>query len=95
MMLALLHHLLVTDRIPLAEVLDFAAELTTSLAIIEFVAPQDAMFRRLTRGRDHLHAALNEKVFETACATHFEIVKSLALPGAQRTMYCLKKKGRA
>jgi hypothetical protein len=93
LMLALLHHLLVTERIPLAEILALAAELTTSLLVIEFVAPQDAMFRRLTRGRDHLHTALDERAFTEACAAHFEIVKSLTLPGTQRTLYCLKKKG--
>jgi SAM-dependent methyltransferase len=93
LMLALLHHLLVTERIPLREILVLAAELTTALLIIEFVAPQDAMFRRLTRGRDELHATLNERAFEEACAAHFEIVRSLALPGTQRTLYCLKKKG--
>lgn len=93
LMLALLHHLLVTERIPLGEILALAAELTTSLLVIEFVAPQDAMFRRLTRGRGHLHAGLNETAFAEACAAHFEIVKSLALPGARRTLYCLKKKG--
>jgi SAM-dependent methyltransferase len=93
LMLALLHHLLVTERIPLGAILELAVELTTNLLVIEFVAPQDAMFQRLTRGRGHLHAALDEKAFEQACAAHFEIVRSLALPGTQRTMYCLKKRG--
>jgi 2-polyprenyl-3-methyl-5-hydroxy-6-metoxy-1,4-benzoquinol methylase len=93
LMLAFVHHLLVAERIPLEEVLGLAAQLTTSLLVIEFVAPQDAMFRRLTRGREELHAALDEKCFERACLVHFEIVKSLALPGTKRTMYCLKKKG--
>ncbi len=93
LMLALLHHLLVTERIPLAEILGLAAELTTGLLVLEFVAPQDAMFGRLTRGRAHLHADLDERTFAEACAAHFEIVRSLALPGTRRTLYCLKKKG--
>jgi len=45
LMLAVLHHLLVTERIPLDEVLDLAAELTTDLLIIEFVPPDDEMFQ--------------------------------------------------
>jgi hypothetical protein len=95
LMLAVLHHLLVTERIPLGEILALAAELTTALLVIEFVAPQDAMFRRLTRGREELHAALDERVFAQACAAHFDIVRVLALPGTRRTLYCLKKKGPA
>jgi hypothetical protein len=93
LMLGLLHHLLVTERIPLKEIVGLAADLTTALAVIEFVAPQDPMFRRLTRGREELHAALDERAFAEACAAHFEIVKTLALPGTQRTLYWLKKKG--
>jgi hypothetical protein len=93
LMLALLHHLLVTERIPLAEILTLAAELTTDVLVLEFVHPRDAMFRRLTRGRDSLHASLDEKKFEAACAGHFQIIRSLSLPGTQRTLYCLRKKG--
>jgi len=93
LMLALLHHLLVTERIPLGEILGLAAELTTALLVIEFIAPQDAMFQRLTRGRVHLHTVLNETAFAEACAAHFEIVRTLSLPGTRRTMYCLRRKG--
>jgi SAM-dependent methyltransferase len=92
LMLALIHHLLVAERIPLEEILRLAYELTSQLLVIEFIEPQDAMFRRLTRGRGALHAALDAAVFERACAAHFEIVRSLALPGTQRRMYCLKRK---
>jgi SAM-dependent methyltransferase len=93
LMLALVHHLLVSERIPLEEILRLAYDLTKSLLVIEFVDPKDAMFRRLTRGREHLHAALNEKMFEQACTRYFDIVRSLALPGTERRMYCLKRKG--
>jgi SAM-dependent methyltransferase len=93
LMLALIHHLLVTERIPLEEILRLACEVTNSLLVIEFIDPRDDMFRRLTRGREHLHATLDIKMFEQACAPHFEIVRSLALPGTQRRMYCLKRKG--
>ena len=93
LMLALIHHLLVAERIPLEEILSLAAQLTTSLLIIEFVAPEDEMFRQLTRGREHLHTSLNVTAFEAASAKHFDIVNSLQLPGAQRRMYCLKLKG--
>ena len=95
LMLAVIHHLLVTERIPLREILRLAAELTTAWLVVEFVAPQDPMFRQLTRGRDHLHAGLDEAVFERACAEHFDVVKSLPLPGTQRRLYLLKRKGGA
>jgi hypothetical protein len=95
LMLALIHHLLVTERVPLAEILRLAADLTTSWLVIEFVEPQDEMFRRLTRGREALHANLNVEIFERECVKLFEIVRSLPLPGTKRRMYCLKRKGGA
>ena len=93
LMLAVIHHLLVTERIPLDEILNLASELTTSLLIIEFVGPADEMFRRLARGREALHRTLTEEVFAQACAGRFEIVRSLALPGTHRRLFALKKKG--
>jgi len=92
LMLALIHHLLVTERIPLEEILRLAYKVTNSLLVMEFIEPRDSMFRRLTRGRESLHASLNVAVFERACAPYFEIVRSLALPGTHRRMYCLKRK---
>jgi hypothetical protein len=93
LMLALVHHLLVTERIPLEEILRLAAELTTSLLVVEFIPPEDGMFRQLARGREKLHLALNHQSFEQACAAHFDIVQSLLLPGTQRRLYGLKRKG--
>jgi 2-polyprenyl-3-methyl-5-hydroxy-6-metoxy-1,4-benzoquinol methylase len=93
LMLAVIHHLLVTERIPLEEILRQASELTTSLLIIEFVAPEDEMFRHLTRGREHLHASLTETIFERVCGEYFDIVKSVPLPGSRRRLYGLKRKG--
>jgi SAM-dependent methyltransferase len=92
LMLALIHHLLVTERIPLEQILSLASELTTSLLVIEFVGAEDTMFRELTRGREHLHVNYNRAAFEAACAEHFEIVRSLPLPGTQRQMYALRRK---
>jgi 2-polyprenyl-3-methyl-5-hydroxy-6-metoxy-1,4-benzoquinol methylase len=93
LMLAVIHHLLVTERIPLEEVFRLAAALTTDVLVVEFVAPDDDMFRQLVRGRAHLHSSLTEAAFEAACGAHFEILRSLPLPGTHRRLYALKRKG--
>src|SRR4029077_13243294 len=64
LMLAVIHHMLVTERVPLADIIDLAAELTTDILIIEFISPDDSMFRRLTRGREELHRELTRDLFE-------------------------------
>jgi SAM-dependent methyltransferase len=90
-MLAVLHHLLISERIPLAAVLDLAAELTTNLLVIEFVEQQDPMFRRLQRGRDHLYENLTRERFEAATRSHFEIARSHRV-GQHRVLYSLTKR---
>jgi SAM-dependent methyltransferase len=91
-MLAVLHHMLVSERVPLASILDLAAELTRDALIIELIEPQDSMFRRLTRGRDDLHKDLNVSTFESACRQRFYIVRSERNPGGSRILYWLRKK---
>jgi hypothetical protein len=91
-MLAVLHHMLVSERVPLASVLELAAELTRDALIIEFIEPEDSMFRRLTRGRDELHKDLTVSVFENACLQRFHILRSERIPGGARSLYLLRKK---
>jgi SAM-dependent methyltransferase len=91
-MLAVVHHMLVSERVPLPRILELAAELTRDLLIIEFIEPNDSMFRRLTRGRDELHSDLNVTMFETACRQHFDILRSQSIPGGARFLYLLRKK---
>lgn len=91
-MLAVIHHMLVTERVPLDEILDLAWEITTDLLVIEFVAPNDPMFGRLTRGRDHLHSSLNDTLFEKSCRRRFHILRSERLRGASRWLFLLRRK---
>jgi SAM-dependent methyltransferase len=90
-MLAVIHHLLVTEGIPLAEIIDLASELTTDLLVIEFVSPDDAMFRKLARGRDHLYTWLTPEVFEHECRRRFEIFEFLPLVNTKRILYVMRK----
>jgi hypothetical protein len=91
-MLAVIHHMMVTDRVPLPEIIDLAAEMTRDLVIIEYIAPDDSMFRRITRGRDHLHADLTEELFENTASTRFNIVRKHHIEGSSRTLYALRRK---
>jgi SAM-dependent methyltransferase len=94
LMLAVIHHMLVTERVPLDEIIAAAADLTTQNLVIEFVGPQDSMFQRLVRGRERLHADLTPEVFESACQQHFEIVRRQHLENTHRWLYLLQRRGR-
>lgn len=90
-MLAVIHHLLVTDGIPLDEIVGQAARLTTAWLIIEFVGTDDPQFKRLLRGRERLYAGYNQTTFETVLERYFVIVDRLQLGGNQRWLYLARK----
>jgi hypothetical protein len=92
MMLAVLHHMLVTERIPLEDLLALAADLTRDYALIEFVAPEDPMFQRIVRGRQKLYSHLTRTRFEAAAAPHFEMVRSLRIDGLHRWLYLFRRR---
>ena len=73
MMLGLIHHLLVTDQIPLGEVAALLRDLTTHWTIVEWVPKTDPRFAELVRGRDELYDHLNEEAFRAAIAKHFSV----------------------
>jgi SAM-dependent methyltransferase len=91
-MLAVIHHMIVTERVPLSDILDLAADLTRDIAVIEFVGPDDPLFRRLARGREHLFVGLNAAAFEAAASVRFEIVRSRKVAERDRQLYVLRKK---
>lgn len=91
LMLAVIHHLLVSERIPLSEIIELAAEIAGQTAIIEFVPPDDPMFKQIARGRDHLFSGLNSEVFRDICSRHFKIVSYEKLADSNREIYHLEK----
>ena len=90
--LAVLHHMLVTDRVPLDEALSCIADLTRDAVVIEFVEPADEMFRQIARGRDDLFAELTRERFEIACARRFEVVRRQGPLNGTRWLYLLRRK---
>ncbi|HSS19103.1 MAG TPA: methyltransferase domain-containing protein [Pyrinomonadaceae bacterium] len=91
LMLAVVHHMLVVEQIPLPAILELAAELTSQYLVIEFVTPDDPMFRRLVRGRDHLYEHLTKELFESTARRWFELVSREDLL-ATRSIYLLRKR---
>ena len=93
LMLAVLHHMLVSERIPLSSILRLASELTSAFLIVEYVPPDDPKFREIARGRDHLHADLTKESFEHECKPFFETIRATRLGETGRWLYLLHKRG--
>jgi len=90
-LLAVIHHMVVTERVPLAEIVDLAADLTTGYLIAEFVSPEDSMFRVLVRGRDELYSYLSASVFEDSFRGKFEIIERQQVASTSRVLYLMRR----
>lgn len=75
MLLAVIHHLLLLEQIPLRAILELTSRLTTRFAIVEWVPATDPMFVSLMRGRDALYGALSERDLIEACEGLFRTTK--------------------
>jgi SAM-dependent methyltransferase len=91
LMLALIHHLMVTDRIPLRNIAEVVAGLTLALAVIEYVGPADPLFQGLLRGRGDLFPSSSRESFETMFAGYFDIAAQQQI-GADRWIYEMRKR---
>jgi SAM-dependent methyltransferase len=92
MMLAVLHHIVVTERVPLEEVFALAGEISRGYVLIEFVAPEDPMFRKIVRGRDDLYSQVTQARFEAAAAQFFDLVRVQRIDGLQRWLYLFHRR---
>lgn len=92
MMLAVVHHILVNERIPLLDLLKLADELSREYVLIEYVAPADPMFQRIVRGRDDLYAHMSPAWFEAEALSRFELVCSTRIDGLNRWLYLFRRR---
>jgi SAM-dependent methyltransferase len=60
LMLALIHHLILREQLPLAHVGELCASLTRQWLVLEWVPPSDPMYQEWLRGRDDLYGHLAE-----------------------------------
>jgi hypothetical protein len=85
--LALVHHLSITDNVPLRELLDWFASLGARL-VIEFPARDDPMVKRLLSAkRDGLHADFELAEFERLLGERFTIDRRETLPSETRVLF--------
>jgi SAM-dependent methyltransferase len=83
LMLGVLHHLLVTDQIPMADVVDQLHSISKRWAIIEWVPKEDSQFDGLCRGRQELYSHLIEEYFEQNLSKSFTVRNRDQLPNGR------------
>jgi hypothetical protein len=91
--LALIHHLLVSSRIPLEEILSMMYFITNQYLVLEFVEYQDPMFQQIIRSREDIYQNISFEFFENNLGNFFTVIDSFTITST-RKIYILKKNGR-
>jgi hypothetical protein len=89
--LALIHHLAISNNVPLPLLARFFAKAGRWL-IIEFVPKSDSQVKRLLATREDVFPDYTKQGFEAAFGEVFEIAAAEAIEGSERTLYLLKQK---
>ena len=89
--LALIHHLAISNNVPLTRLADFFAELCQWL-IIEWVPKSDSQVQKLLRTRKDIFETYTREGFESAFGMRFHIRESVDVRESERQLYLLEKK---
>jgi SAM-dependent methyltransferase len=91
MMLAVLHHLLLHNQIPMKSIAELCSKLTTQHLIVEWVPATDPKFQELLRGRAALYEHITEASFREAFYDDFSVSDELTLANG-RILFHLRKR---
>jgi len=89
--LALVHHLAISNNVPLPKIAEFFASLGEWL-VIEFVPKSDSQVRKLLKSREDIFSEYSIEGFEQAFRLFYEIRGSISVKDAERTLYLLQKR---
>jgi hypothetical protein len=89
LMLGILHHLLVTDQIPLDAIFEQLRKISNRWAILEWIPKEDSQFDELCRGRQELYNHLSEEYFVQTLSKRFAVRDRNQLPNG-RTLWLVE-----
>jgi hypothetical protein len=87
--LALIHHLAISNNVPLSQLSNFFAARCKWL-VIEFVPKSDSQVQKLLTSREDIFPSYTREGFEVAFSPRFAIRKSEPVHDSQRTLYLLE-----
>lgn len=88
--LALVHHLAISNNVPLEMIARFFSRLCSSL-IIEFVPKDDVQVQRLLSGRKDIFDTYSQQSFEVTFSRYFSIEQINMIRDSGRILYCMRK----
>lgn len=90
--LALIHHLVLSQNIPLTRIAPWLAALTHRWLIIEFIPTDDQKARELLLHKKTYPGPYDVPSFEACFGNYFHLERKAVIPGTPRVLYLLQKK---
>ncbi|HJS19602.1 MAG TPA: class I SAM-dependent methyltransferase [Anaerolineales bacterium] len=87
--LAVIHHLAISNNVPLLQLADFFAE-TGKWLVIEFVPKSDSQVQKLLASREDIFFNYTRDGFESAFSTKFRIDEAVNVKGSERVLYLME-----
>ena len=88
--LALIHHLAISNNVPLGKLAEFFAAVARFL-IIEFVPKEDSQVKRLLTTREDIFPNYTIAGFEKAFSVHFRITRRESIKDSHRVLFLLER----
>jgi len=89
--LALIHHLAISNNLPLKKIADFFKKICNWL-VIEFVPKSDSQVQRLLSTREDIFVDYTQRVFESEFRKYYKIENSVKIKESERILYLMKRK---
>ncbi len=89
--LAIIHHLAISNNLPLIKIAEFFNRICNWL-IIEFVPKSDSQVQRLLSTREDIFPDYKQNTFERQFGRHFDVQAAVRLMGSERTLFLMQTK---
>ncbi|KJS12090.1 MAG: hypothetical protein VR67_11510 [Peptococcaceae bacterium BRH_c8a] len=89
--LAIIHHLAISNNLPLSKIANFFGKLCKNL-IIEFVPKEDSQVQKLLATREDVFPNYEKNCFENEFKKHFVVLRLDQITDSKRTLYLLSRR---
>jgi ribosomal protein L11 methylase PrmA len=91
LVLALIHHLAISNNLPLDKIASFLCGICSWL-VIEFVPKSDSQVQRLLATREDIFPSYTQNAFEVEFQKFFAIESVMKIEDSERTLYLMRRK---
>ena len=89
--LALIHHLAITNNVPIDRIAKFFSQICDTL-IIEFISKNDSQVQNLLLSREDIFTNYTKYAFENDFKKYYNIIDSIRIINSERFLYLMKRR---